>query len=122
MALLTYYDDRNKNTLQGKAQRITCGVPTDPMITFEVKQGEKPNVKVSTWYEMICHSTASFEYVGMDYATADSCRTAMIAKFTRNKSIWEFDPGSYDQETSTFFAGWKQKTNGATVQEAEVLL
>ena len=122
MALLTYYDDRNKNTLQGKTQRITCGVPTDPMITYEVKQGETPNVKVSTWYEVICHSTASFEYVGMDYATADKCRTAMITKFTRTKTLWEFDAGSYDQATSTFFAGWKQKTNGATVQEAEVSL
>ena len=122
MALLTYYNDKNMNILQGKTQRITCGVPTDPMITYEVKQGETPNVKVSTWYEVICHSTASFEYVGMDYATADKCRTAMITKFTRTKTLWEFDSGSYDKETNTFFAGWKQKTNGAIVQEAEVSL
>ena len=107
MALLTYYDDRNKNTLQGKTQRITCGAPMEPVITYSAKLGEKPDIKLSTWYEVICHSTASFEYVGMDYATADKCRTAMITKFTRTKTLWEFDAGSYDQATSTFFAGWK---------------
>lgn len=58
----------------------------------------------------------------MDYATADRCRTAMITKFTRGKSIWEFDSGSYDSTTRTFFAGWKEKSTGATVQEAEVSL
>lgn len=122
MALLTDFNDKNKITLQGKTQRITCGSPTDPMLTYEVKQGETPSVKVSTWFEVICHSTASFEYVGMDYATADRCRNKMITDFTRTKTLWEFDAGSYDQATSTFFAGWKKKTNGATVQEAEVSL
>lgn len=71
---------------------------------------------------MICHSTASFEYVGMDYATADRCRTKMISDFTRQKAIWEFDSGSYDPATQTFFAGWKQKDETGTVQEAEVSL
>lgn len=122
MALLTDFNENNMNTLQGKTQRITCGAPTDPVITFNVKQGDVPTVKVSTWYEMICHSTASFEYVGMDYATASRCRTQMISDFTRQKAIWEFDAGSYDPTTQTFFAGWKEKTNGATVQEAEVSL
>lgn len=37
MALLTYFDDRNMNTLQGKTQRITCGSPTDPVLTFETQ-------------------------------------------------------------------------------------
>ena len=122
MALLTYYNDKNMNTLQGKTQRITCGAPMEPVITYSAKLGEKPDIKLSTWFEVICHSTASFEYVGMDYATADKCRTAMTTKFKRNKTIWEFDSGSYDQETNTFFAGWKQKSNGAIVQEAEVSL
>lgn len=122
MALLTEFNDSNMNTLQGKTQRITCGAPTDPIVTLSVKQGEAPTIKVSTWYEMICHSTAAFEYVGMDYATADRCRTQMISNFTRKKTIWEFDAGSYNKETQTFSTGWKQKTNGATVQEAEVSL
>ena len=120
MSLLTYYDNRNLNTIQGKTQRITCGTPSDPVLTFSVKQGETPTLSVETYYEMICHSTAAFEYVGMDYNTASSCRTAMIQKFTRQKELWEFYDSSYDLSSKTFFAGWKKKTSGATVQEAEV--
>ena len=120
MSLINTYGKDNLVTLQAKTQRITCSTPTDAILTFSSKKGETPKVSSDTWYEMVCHSTAAFEYVGMSQTAAEACKADMIAKFTRQKTIWYFDAGSYDEETGSFEVGWKQKTTGATVQEAEV--
>lgn len=77
------------------------------MITFTVIKDEPPSWSIDSWYEMICHSTASFEYVGMDLNTAKNCRDAMITKFTRTKSVWHFVDSGYDPTTKVFKAGWE---------------
>lgn len=84
MSLLNYYNDNNLVTLAGKTQRITCSAPTDPIITFsgDLSAGGG-KVEIGQWFEMTCHSTAAFSYVGMDYNTAKECRDDMIEKFTR---------------------------------------
>lgn len=118
MALLTTYTDANKVLLAGKTRRITCGAPSDPTVTASVGDGGAVSVSTDVWYEMICHSTASFAYVGMDYATAQRCRDAMIAKFTRTKSVWEYKATVGDD--GSVKVGWAKSGTGATVQEAEV--
>lgn len=122
MALLTSYSAANKVVLQGKTQRITCGTPSEPVVSFKQVEGENPTLSSDVWYEMTCHSTASFKYVGMDYSAASACRDAMIKKFTRLVEVWKFDEGSYNEETKTYHIGWVKQPNGATVQEAEVQL
>lgn len=121
MALLTAYSSSNMIVLQGKTQRITCGAPLDPVITIDADLSDKTavgSVTVKTFFEMICHSTASFAYVGMDYDTAALCRDAMISKFTRTKSCWKFKE---ELSGKHYTVGWVQEGSG-TVQEAEVLL
>ena len=121
MALLTTYTAANKIILSGKTRRITCGAPSAPIVSATKTEGGTISVTTSVWYEMICHSTASFAYVGMDLATAKTCRDAMIAKFTRTKSVWEFRT-TVNNEAGTVTIGWVQSATGATVQEAEVNL
>lgn len=38
---------------------------------------EQDKVEITTWYKGQCEETASWMYVGMDYATAQSCANAM---------------------------------------------
>lgn len=119
MALLTTYSNANKIILSGKTRRITCGTPSAP--TVSATKSEDGTIAVSTdvWYEMICHSTASFSYVGMDLATAKKCRDAMLTKFTRSKHVWEYKT-TVDEDKGTVKIGWVKSATGATVQEAEV--
>ena len=119
MALLTTYTAANKIILSGKTRRITCGPPSTPIISASNASDGSISVSSDVWYEMICHSTAAFAYVGMDFATAKNCRDAMITKFTRAKKIWEYKT-TYDPETKVIKIGWVQSATGATVQEAEV--
>ena len=119
MALLTTYTAANKIILSGKTRRITCGPPSTPIISASNASDGSISVSSDVWYEMICHSTAAFAYVGMDFATAKNCRDAMITKFTRVKKIWEYKT-TYDPETKVIKIGWVQSATGATVQEAEV--
>lgn len=121
MALLNTYGDANKIILSGKTRRITCGPPSEPILTATKSEAGTISVKTDVWFEMICHSTAAFAYVGMDLATAKNCRDAMIRKFTRAKTIWEYKT-SYDPKTGVLNIGWVQSQTGATVQEAEVEL
>ena len=121
MALLTTYTAANKIILSGKTRRITCGPPSTPIVSAAKSEGGTISVTTDVWYEMICHSTAAFAYVGMDFATAKNCRDAMITKFTRSKKIWEYKT-TYDPETKVIKIGWVQSATGATVQEAEVNL
>lgn len=121
MALLTSYTDANRIVLSGKTRRITCGAPSAPVVSATKSEDGTISVKTDVWYEMICHSTASFAYVGMDLATAKRCRDAMIAKFTRKKHVWEFKT-TVDADKGTAKIGWVQSSTGATVQEAEVNL
>ena len=118
MALLTSYTAANKIILSGKTRRITCGAPSAPIVSATKTEDGTIQVSSDVWYEMICHSTASFAFVGMDLATAKTCRDAMIAKFTRTKSVWEFK--TTVKEAGTVTIGWVQSATGATVQEAEV--
>ena len=119
MALLTSYTAANKIILSGKTRRITCGAPSAPIVSATKTEDGTIQVSSDVWYEMICHSTASFAFVGMDLATAKTCRDAMIAKFTRTKSVWEFRT---TVNAGTVTIGWVQSATGATVQEAEVNL
>ena len=119
MALLKTYGSANKIILSGKTRRITCGAPSAPVISATKTEDGTIQVSSDVWYEMICHSTASFAYVGMDLATAKKCRDAMIQKFTRGKKIWEYKT-TYDTQTNALKVGWVQSATGATVQEAEV--
>lgn len=119
MALLTSFSAANKIILSGKTRRITCGAPSAPTVSATKDEDGTFSVSTDVWYEMICHSTASFAYVGMDYATAKACRDAMIAKFTRSKSVWEYKTTVSD---GTAKIGWVRASTGATVQEAEVNL
>ena len=121
MALLTTYTAANKIILSGKTRRITCGAPSTPIVSAAKSEGGTISVTTDVWYEMICRSTASFAYVGMDLATAKTCRDAMITKFTRTKSVWEFKT-TYDPKTGVLNIGWVKSSTGATVQEAEVNL
>ena len=121
MALLTSYTAANKIILSGKTRRITCGAPSAPIVSATKTEDGTIQVSSDVWYEMICHSTASFAFVGMDLATAKTCRDAMIAKFTRTKSVWEFKT-TVNKEAGTVTIGWVQSATGATVQEAEVNL
>lgn len=118
MALLTTYTAANKIILSGKTRRITCGPPSTPIVSAK-SEGGTISVTTDVWYEMICHSTAAFAYVGMDFATAKNCRDAMITKFTRTKSVWEFKT---TVNAGTVTIGWVKSSTGATVQEAEVNL
>ena len=119
MALLKTYGSANKIILSGKTRRITCGAPSAPVISATKTEDGTIQVSSDVWYEMICHSTAAFAYVGMDLATAKKCRDAMISKFTRNKKVWEYQT-VYDPETGLLKIGWVQSTTAPTVQEAEV--
>lgn len=119
MALLTTYTAANRIILNGKTRRITCGSPSDPLLSAKNAADGSITVSSDVWYEMICHSTASFAYVGMDLSAAKACRDAMIRKFTRGKKIWEYKT-TYDPETKVIKIGWVQSATGATVQEAEV--
>lgn len=119
MALLKTYGSANKIILSGKTRRITCGAPSAPIISASNASDGSISVSSDVWYEMICHSTAAFAYVGMDLATAKKCRDAMITKFTRAKKIWEYKT-TYDPETKVIKIGWVKSATGATVQEAEV--
>lgn len=119
MALLTSYTAANKITLSGKTRRITCGAPSAPILSLSNAGDGSITVSSDVWYEMICHSTATFAYVGMDLSTAKKCRDAMIQKFTRGKKIWEYKT-TYDTQTNALKVGWVQSATGATVQEAEV--
>ena len=119
MALLTSYTAANRIILSGKTRRITCGAPSDPTVSATKSEDGAFSVSTDVWYEMICHSTAGFAYVGMDYATAKQCRDAMIAKFTRTKSVWEYKT---TVDGGTVKIGWVKSSTGATVQEAEVNL
>ena len=121
MALLTSYTAANKIILSGKTRRITCGAPSAPIVSATKTEDGTISVTTDVWYEMICHSTASFAYVGMDLSTAKTCRDAMIEKFTRTKSVWEFRT-TVNNEAGTVTIGWVQSATGATVQEAEVNL
>ena len=121
MALLTTYTAANKIILSGKTRRITCGAPSAPIVSATKTEDGTIQVSSDVWYEMICNSTASFAYVGMDLATAKTCRDAMIEKFTRTKSVWEFRT-TVNNEAGTVTIGWVQSATGATVQEAEVNL
>ena len=121
MALLTSYTAANKIILSGKTRRITCGAPSAPIVSATKTEDGTIQVSSDVWYEMICHSTAIFAYVGMDIATAKKCRDDMIAKFTRTKSVWEFKT-TVNKEAGTVTIGWVQSATGATVQEAEVNL
>lgn len=119
MALLKTYSGANKIILNGKTRRITCGSPSDPVLSASNASDGSISVSSDVWYEMICHSTASFAYVGMDLSAAKACRDAMIRKFTRGKKIWEYKT-TYDPETKVIKIGWVQSATGAIVQEAEV--
>lgn len=119
MALLKTYSAANKIIINGKTRRITCGAPSDPILSASNASDGSITVSSDVWYEMICHSTATFAYVGMDLAAAKNCRDAMIRKFTRSKKIWEYKT-TYDPETKVIKIGWVQSATGATVQEAEV--
>lgn len=119
MALLKTYGSANKIILSGKTRRITCGTPSAPLLSATKTEDGTITVTTDVWYEMICHSTASFAYVGMDLATAKKCRDAMITKFTRNKKVWEFKT-TVDADKGTVKIGWVQSATGVTVQEAEV--
>lgn len=119
MALLKTYSAANKIILNGKTRRITCGSPSDPVLSASNASDGSISVSSDVWYEMICHSTASFAYVGMDLSAAKACRDAMIRKFTRGKKIWEYKT-TYDPETKVIKIGWVQSATGAIVQEAEV--
>lgn len=119
MALLTTYTAANKLILNGKTRRITCGTPSAPTVSATKSEDGTITVTTDVWYEMICHSTASFSYVGMDLATAKNCRDAMITKFTRHKKVWEYKTTT-NAETGVVKIGWVQSATGATVQEAEV--
>lgn len=121
MALLTSYTAANRIVLSGKTRRITCGAPSAPVVSATKSEDGTISVTTDVWYEMICHSTASFAYVGMDLATAKKCRDAMIAKFTRTKRVWEFKT-TVGADKGTVKIGWVQSSTGATVQEAEVNL
>ena len=121
MALLTTYTAANKIILSGKTRRITCGPPSTPIVSATKSEDGTISVTPSVWYEMICHSTASFAFVGMDLATAKKCRDAMIEKFTRTKSVWEFKT-TVNNEAGTVTIGWVKSSTGATVQEADVNL
>lgn len=121
MALLTSYTAANRIVLSGKTRRITCGAPSAPVVSATKSEDGTFSVTTDVWYEMICHSTASFAYVGMDLATAKKCRDAMIAKFTRTKHVWEFK-ATVDADKGTAKIGWVKSSTGATVQEAEVNL
>lgn len=119
MALLKTYGSANKIILSGKTRRITCGTPSAPLLSVTKTEDGIITVTTDVWYEMICHSTASFAYVGMDLATAKKCRDAMITKFTRNKKVWEYKT-TVDADKGTVKIGWVQSATGVTVQEAEV--
>lgn len=119
MALLKTYGSANKIILSGKTRRITCGTPSAPLLSATKTEDGTITVTTDVWYEMICHSTASFAYVGMDLATAKKCRDAMITKFTRNKKVWEYKT-TVDADKGTVKIGWVQSATGVPVQEAEV--
>lgn len=119
MALLKTYTAANKIILSGKTRRITCGPPSTPIISASNASDGSISASSDVWYEMICHSTAAFAYVGMDLATAKRCRDAMITKFTRAKKTWEYKT-TYDPKKKVIKIGWVQSATGATVQEAEV--
>lgn len=119
MGLLTTYTDANKIVQSGKTRRITCGTPSAPTVSATRDGDGAITVSTDVWYEMICHSTASFSYVGMDYATASRCRDAMISKFTRTKHVWEYKT-TVDKDAGTVKIGWVKSSTGATVQEAEI--
>ena len=121
MALLSTYTAANKIILSGKTRRITCGAPSAPTVSATKDEDGTITVSSDVWYEMICHSTAGFAYVGMDLATAKKCRDAMISKFTRSKKVWEYKT-TVDKDKGTVKIGWVQSSTGATVQEAEVNL
>ena len=121
MALLTSYTAANRIVLSGKTRRITCGAPSAPIVSAAKSEDGTISATAEAWYEMICHYTASFAFVGMDLATAKKCRDDMIAKFTRTKSVWEFKT-TVNKEDGTVTIGWVKSSTGATVQEAEVNL
>lgn len=118
MALLTTYTDANKIIQSGKTQRITCSAPSEPLVTLAKGTDGNYTATSEAWYEMTCVSSASFAYVGMTYAAASACRAAMIRKFTRTKTVWEYKATVAEDGTASL--GWVQSSTGATVQEAEI--
>lgn len=121
MSLLTSYGTNNRVIECGKTKRITCSPVGDPVVTVYKGSDGKAETSVDTWYKATCVCSATYSYVGMDYETASACAQAMISKFTRSKTIWEY---GVDQERTTegvFYFGWHEKTSG-TVQEAQITL
>ena len=68
----------------------------------------------NTMREVHRYARKSFRYVGMTYAAAKTCRTAMVALFTRSfkTSYWQSD---------TMGGGWSDDTGG-TIVMADVAL
>jgi len=99
MALLNYYDSRNRV------------IDTGLTITYNKRRiygdwvhtvGAGQDHYYQAW-EMTRYAKKSYRYVGMDYATAQLCAAAMATKYTRTEkdSVWDLNDDAEFAESAT---------------------
>lgn len=73
-----------------KFNEIVAG---DPELYIEIQPEDSEEddvVDIVTWRHAVRVETASWRYIGMDYATAMSCANSMRNTLTHSKYVWEF--------------------------------
>ncbi len=115
--LFTSYGNSNLQIIQGKTKRVTVTQTGDPIVSITVPEGGgSPTVSVDTWYQQIANFTCIYQYVGMTKSAAETCAEAMRAKFTRNKTVWQY---GVHQTQGALSLGWYSTSSG-TVLDSEI--
>lgn len=103
--LYTTYSDANKQMGMGKTQRVTSTACDNPQYTIQKQANGQLSCFFTTWYHLVCVSTAQYSYVGMTRTAAEQCAADMTTKFTRQKPIWKYEI-YYNPTLSVNLAGW----------------
>lgn len=121
MGVLTSYGAHNlviKQDYSFKFNEVVCGEP-EVYVEIQPEDSEDEDVlKLVTWWHGVVVETAAWKYVGMDYATAQSCASQMRLRLSHMKYEWQY--GIY-LDNGVVKLGWYRGLSTPTM-ESEVTI
>lgn len=105
--LLTSYDARNFVLLDDYKMRLNSLDVGQPEVAVVLSGNSQPTVAFVTWKRGVMHESCRFQYVGMDYDTAQDCADSMRSRFQYSKPTWQY--GAY-MDGGNLLYGWHQGT------------
>lgn len=95
MALLTHFNDTNKVITQGKCVSYSSNIEHG---TWSYTPAPNVQETYNSDFRIVRTCVYSYQYVGMDYATAQSCKTYFEQQLKRDLTISSWNPNTGEFE------------------------